>query len=199
MAKKKTPEQKRDKSEEIRQVILSGVHKPTEVQAILAARGIEVRRKWSRPSRARCPLGDRRGRSVAGEHRLTAQPATDIKTLAPVLSSRSMTWAGSPTLEKCWWRWRSSKRKAVPAGSVLSERQARCLVWSIATTMKAAASTRQENHAMLDRERERTAEWQGQSTRYRATIVPLYFAAAGLMLAAAVGATIYYLAVGGPH
>ena len=57
----------------------------------------------------------------------------------------------------------------------------------------------QENHAMLDRERERTAEWQGQSTRYRATIVPLYFAAAGLMLAAAVGATIYYLAVGGPH
>jgi hypothetical protein len=57
----------------------------------------------------------------------------------------------------------------------------------------------QENHAMLDRERERTAEWQRKSTRYRATMVPLYFAAVALVLAAAVVAAIYYLAVAGPR
>jgi hypothetical protein len=83
MAKKKTPEQKRTKTEEIRQVLKSGIHKPTEVQATLAGRGIEVSPQMV--STVKSKMSARRSARKIGRRRASANgaaPATDIKTLA---------------------------------------------------------------------------------------------------------------------
>jgi hypothetical protein len=53
-----------------------------------------------------------------------------------------------------------------------------------------------ENHAMLDREQARLDAWHDESTLYNATNMRLFFVAAGLLLAAAIAAAIYYFAFG---
>jgi hypothetical protein len=53
-----------------------------------------------------------------------------------------------------------------------------------------------ENNAMLDQEQLRLNAWQGESTRYKPTVVPLFFVAVGLLLALAISATVYFFAFG---
>jgi hypothetical protein len=83
MSKKKTPGQKRSKSDEIRQVLKSGIHKPIEVQATLAARGVEVSPQMV--STVKSKMSARRSARQIGRRRASANGAatvTDIKTLA---------------------------------------------------------------------------------------------------------------------
>jgi hypothetical protein len=83
MAKKPAAGQKANKSEEIRQLLRSGVHKPTEVVAKLAERGITVSAQMV--STIKSKMSARRSARKIGRRRASANsnaPATDVKTLA---------------------------------------------------------------------------------------------------------------------
>ena len=81
MAKKPIAGQKSNKSEEIRQVLKSGIHKPTEVQAKLAERGIDVSPQMV--STIKSKMSARRSARKIGLRRASANGSiTDIKTLA---------------------------------------------------------------------------------------------------------------------
>lgn len=82
MAKKK-PAADVNKSEEIRKLVKSGVSKPTEVQAALAERGIQVSPQMV--STVKSKMSARRRARKIGRRRMAANSAaapTDIKTLA---------------------------------------------------------------------------------------------------------------------
>jgi hypothetical protein len=83
MAKNLRADQKPNKSEEIRQLLRRGVRKPTEVQAKLAERGIEVSTQMV--STIKSKMSARRSARKIGRRRASANssaPATDIRTLA---------------------------------------------------------------------------------------------------------------------
>jgi hypothetical protein len=83
MAKKSGANQRHNKSEEIRKVIKSGVTKPSEVQAKLAERGIQVSPQMV--STVKSKMVARRSARRIGERRASANasaPPTNIKLLA---------------------------------------------------------------------------------------------------------------------
>ena len=92
MPKKPIAGQKPNKSEEIRRVLKSGVHKPTEVQAKLAERGIDVSPQMV--STIKSKMSARRSARKIGRRRENSRPGVERICRLDGLAGRAFALPG---------------------------------------------------------------------------------------------------------
>ena len=179
MAKKLAAGQKANKSEEIRQLLRSGVHKPTEVAAKLAERGITVSPQMVSTIKSKMSARRSAERLANGEPRPTAMLRPPISKRWQSLSWQCTTWVALRRRTKCSRRWRSSS-PLLTCSLILTtvgDPMTRPTP-SYRDAYKGRGKYAIENNAMLDQEQLRLNAWEGESTRYKPVAVPLFFVGA---------------------